>query len=124
VEVLERALVERPGRIDVAVEVPLPDDVGRRTLFRLYGSALAVTAAELDAAADACAGVTASFVKECVRRAVLIAAERGAATASGEDLDSALLELLGARDELAGRLLGGDAGARHGHAPADLGGYC
>ena len=124
VEVLERALVERPGRIDVAVEVPLPDDVGRRTLFRLYGSALAVTEAELDAAADACAGVTASFVKECVRRAVLIAAERGASAAAGEDLRRALAELIGARDELAGRLLGGDAQARHGHSSADLGGYC
>ena len=55
---------------------------------------------------------------------MLIAAERGASAAAGEDLRRALAELIGARDELAGRLLGGDAQARHGHSSADLGGYC
>lgn len=28
VETLERALVDRPGRVDLAVEIPLPDDRG------------------------------------------------------------------------------------------------
>jgi len=31
-EQLESALASRPGRIDQAVGVPLPDDIGRRKL--------------------------------------------------------------------------------------------
>jgi ATP-dependent 26S proteasome regulatory subunit len=34
-EQLEGALAGRPGRIDQAIEVPLPDDVGREKLIRL-----------------------------------------------------------------------------------------
>ena len=36
-EQLEGALAGRPGRIDQAIEVPLPDEIGRRKLVRLYG---------------------------------------------------------------------------------------
>jgi ATP-dependent Clp protease adapter protein ClpS len=36
-EELESALAGRPGRIDQAIEVPLPDAVGRAKLIRLYG---------------------------------------------------------------------------------------
>lgn len=32
---LEPALAPRPGRIDRAIEFPLPDDIGRATLARL-----------------------------------------------------------------------------------------
>ncbi|MDQ1246373.1 MAG: cell division protease FtsH [Actinomycetota bacterium] len=120
VGVLERALVERPGRIDVVVEVPLPDAAGRRRLFRLYGAALEVSEADLDDAADACPGVTASFVKECVRRAVLISAERGSSHTERQDLQQGMDELLASREEVSGRLLG----AQSQHSSADLGGYC
>lgn len=36
-EDLEGALAGRPGRIDQAIEVPLPDETGRGKLVRLYG---------------------------------------------------------------------------------------
>ena len=39
-EQLESALANRPGRIDQAIEVPLPDDIGRRKLVQLYGKGL------------------------------------------------------------------------------------
>ena len=39
-EQLESALANRPGRIDQAIEVPLPDDIGRRKLVQLYGRGL------------------------------------------------------------------------------------
>ena len=39
-EELEGALAGRPGRIDQAIEVPLPDDAGREKLVRLYGRGL------------------------------------------------------------------------------------
>ena len=37
---LESALAGRPGRIDQAIEVPLPDVSGRGKLVRLYGGSL------------------------------------------------------------------------------------
>src|SRR6266403_3833745 len=39
-EHLEAALASRPGRIDQAIEFPLPDDQGRRQLIRLYACGL------------------------------------------------------------------------------------
>jgi ATP-dependent 26S proteasome regulatory subunit len=39
-DLLEPALASRPGRIDQAVELPLPDADGRRRLLELYGEGL------------------------------------------------------------------------------------
>ena len=40
VDMLERALAQRPGRVDLAVEIPLPDADSRRRLFTLYSRGL------------------------------------------------------------------------------------
>ena len=76
VDQLERALSQRPGRVDLAAEIPLPDEPGRRTLLRLYAGALFSDDA-VDDAARRSEGTTASFAKELVRRAVLLAAADG-----------------------------------------------
>ena len=73
VEHLERALSQRPGRVDLAAEIPLPDEPGRRALIRLYAGALFSDDAVEDVARGS-DGTTASFAKELVRRAVLLAA--------------------------------------------------
>ena len=73
VEDLEVALSQRPGRVDLAAEIPLPDAEGRRELLRLYGGHLFGPEA-ISAAAARAEGTTASFAKELVRRAVLAAA--------------------------------------------------
>ena len=39
-DLLEPALSQRPGRVDLAVEIPLPDAAGRARLLSLYGPAL------------------------------------------------------------------------------------
>ncbi len=39
-EVIEPALASRPGRIDLAVSMPLPDEEGRARLLDLYGTGL------------------------------------------------------------------------------------
>jgi hypothetical protein len=104
-EVLEPALAQRPGRVDLAVEVPLPDEVGRRRLIALYAGTLPFTAAALDRAAARTNGTTASFAKELVRRAVLIAAEAGHDTGD-IDLDEALTEMLSEAEALTRALLG------------------
>jgi ATP-dependent 26S proteasome regulatory subunit len=39
-DILEPALASRPGRIDQAIEIPLPDAACRRRLLELYGRGL------------------------------------------------------------------------------------
>lgn len=115
VDVLERALVERPGRVDLAVEIPLPDADARRHLFTLYTRDISgLSTPVLDEVAVATEGVTASFVKEAVRRAVLTAAERGgdhqtSSNPTDDDLKGAVAEMLDVRASLTGRLLGARA---------------
>jgi hypothetical protein len=102
VSVLERALADRPGRVDLAVEIPLPALPERVRLFRRYAGALPFSEAAL---AEAAEGTTGSFAKELMRRSVLGAALRGAEPAD-EDLRAALDSLLTERSALTRKLLG------------------
>ena len=72
-DLLEPALVARPGRVDVAVEVDLPGAAARRRLLELYGRdvPLRLTEEDVAVAVERTDGVTASFLKELLRRAVL-----------------------------------------------------
>ncbi|THG33363.1 AAA family ATPase [Naasia lichenicola] len=106
VDLLESALAERPGRVDLAVEVALPDVRARRALFLLYARGLGLTDTVVEAAADRAEGVTASFAKELMRRVVLLAAEEDRPVVDA-DLDAALDGLLSARETLTRSLLGG-----------------
>ena len=67
-EQLEGALQTRPGRIDQAIEVPLPDEIGRNKLIQLYGSGLPLGDAVVGEAARRTKGVSAAFIKELMRR--------------------------------------------------------
>lgn len=105
VAVLERALADRPGRVDLAVEVPLPALPERERLFRRYAGALPFSDAAVTEAAERAEGTTGSFAKELMRRSVLGAALRGAEPAD-EDLRAALDSLLTERSSLTLKLLG------------------
>jgi DNA polymerase III delta prime subunit len=72
-DLLEPALAARPGRVDVAVEIALPDGPARRRLLTLYGRnvPLQLTGEDVDLAVERTEGTTASFLKELIRRAVL-----------------------------------------------------
>ncbi|GAB7193687.1 AAA family ATPase [Kineococcus sp. NUM-3379] len=107
-ERLERALAQRPGRVDLAVEVPLPDEAARRALLRLYARDLPLSPAALEEAAARAEGVTASFTKELLRRAVLVGAVAGREVGDG-DLLTALEELLSDGEALTRSLLGSGA---------------
>lgn len=109
VELLERALAERPGRVDLAVEIPLPDAVARARLFRLYAQGLPLSEDAIEAAAHRSTGVTASFAKELMRRVVLVAAEADRDVVD-DDLSAALDDLLSAREALTRSLLGSGEG--------------
>ena len=109
-DVLEPALASRPGRVDQAVELELPDSEARRRLFALYRGDLRVDESRLDSVITRTAGVTASFLKELLRRAAVIAAAAdgsGEISVSADDLDAALDELLDTRNAMTRVLLGG-----------------
>ncbi|GHH70317.1 AAA family ATPase [Promicromonospora soli] len=105
-DLLERALAQRPGRVDLAVEIPLPDAGARRRLFELYRGHLPLGGPALDDAAARTEGVTASFVKEVIRRAVLLAAEAGRETGD-DDLRAAVEEMTADGERITRSLLGG-----------------
>ncbi|MFB7894696.1 AAA family ATPase [Microbacterium sp. NPDC056044] len=111
VEVLERALAERPGRVDLAVEVPLPALDERRRLFRRYAHDLPYSDAALDAAAERADGTTGSFAKELMRRTVLRAA-RADREPQDDDLTAELDRLMDAREQLTRSMLGSPADGR------------
>ena len=105
VDMLERALAQRPGRVDLAVEIPLPDEGERAALLQLYAPAHAFSAETIRAAAEATQGTTASFTKELVRRAVLASAS-DAVPLSDNHLLSAVNELMADGASLNRSLLG------------------
>ncbi|HEU5474487.1 MAG TPA: ATP-binding protein [Actinophytocola sp.] len=110
VEVLEHALTDRPGRVDLAVEIPRPDAGGRERLLRLYTRDVELDLPDPDALVAATEGVTASFIRELARRAVLIALDRSPDVPVRLDepiLRSALDDLLAERNALTRTILGG-----------------
>ena len=117
-DLLEPALAARPGRVDVAVEIALPDAPARERLMSLYGQGvpLALTPEDVNVAIERTDGTTASFLKELIRRSVLESLhEDPALTAvTGTHLTRALDDLLDAAQAVTRTLLG------VGVDPADL----
>jgi DNA polymerase III delta prime subunit len=109
-DLLEPALAARPGRVDVAVEIGLPDAAARRRLLELYGRQvpLGLTDADVTAAVERTEGVTASFLKELLRRSVLEAlTEDGTlTTVTGAHVSRALDDLLDSAQAVTRTLLG------------------
>jgi hypothetical protein len=106
-EALEPALAARPGRVDLAVEVPLPDADCRRRLITLYARGITLALTDPDALVGRTEGVSAAFLKELLRRAALVAADAGSAdVVRDEHMEDALRELLSDRDRLTRALLG------------------
>ncbi len=114
-DLLEPALAARPGRVDLAVEIPLPGEAERRQLIALYARGLDLRLTDEASVVRATAGVTASFVKELVRKASLLAAiesgEGAALIVTDSHVNAALEELLAEGNALTRRLLGGAAAA-------------
>ena len=133
-DLLEPALAARPGRVDQAVELELPDaDAPARAVRALPRRAGGRHVTGLDDVIARTEGVTASFLKELLRRAALLAATRdgradGELRVSAADLAAALDELLDTRNAMTRTLLGsrstpgwslaGSAGGVEGRPPA------
>ncbi len=106
---LEPALASRPGRIDQAIEFPLPDEALRRRLVALYARGLPIPPALAANLAHRTDGASPAFIKELLRRIAqhhLEAAEPG--DVSHNTADAALREMLFSGGVLNARLLGGE----------------
>ena len=107
---LEAALASRPGRIDQAVEFPLPDEQGRALLTKLYACGLPLSDEMVRLIVKKTEGASAAFIKELMRRSAQFYLERGHDGAlQPELLDAALEEMLFTGGSLNVKLLGGAA---------------
>jgi AAA+ superfamily predicted ATPase len=118
-DILEPALAARPGRIDLAIEVPLPDADCRRRLFELYSRGLQMRVTDLDGFIHRTEGGSGAFVRELLRKAALIAADQGAGEIVVEDrhIDEALRELVVDGGQLTRSLLGASMSDGNGNRP-------
>jgi hypothetical protein len=116
-EALEKALAQRPGRVDLAVEIPLPLEPARKALIELYSAQVGFTPGAVARAARDSAGTTASYAKELVRRAVLLAALAGREPGD-DDLEAATAELQSDSSALTRALLGSAGAGRPRPGPA------
>ena len=107
---IERALISRPGRIDQAIEFPLPDEEGRAKLTKLYARDLQISDDLLESIVRRTKGVSAAFIRELMRRCAQFLIEAsGGKVLSQTAVDAALEEMLFAGGSLNRRLLGGEA---------------
>ena len=106
-DLLEPALASRPGRVDQAIEIPLPDATCRARLFELYGRGMTMRVSPDARFVEKTDGASAAFIRELLRRAAVLAAEgEGAIVVEDRHLDEALHDLVVRGGELTKSLLG------------------
>lgn len=109
-EALEAALASRPGRVDQAIEFPLPDEVGRAKLVRLYSQGIEVSDDLVHNIVQRTGCVSAAFIKELMRRSVQYHLQRnGTGRIEQADVDGALDELLFSGGSLNLKMLGAES---------------
>jgi ATP-dependent 26S proteasome regulatory subunit len=107
---LEPALASRPGRIDQAIEFPLPDEEGRTKLVRLYSRGLEVPSAVLDLIVRRTKGASPAFIKELMRRSAQFQIELAEDRVLRQSaVDAAIEEMMFIGGALNLKLLGGSA---------------
>ena len=93
-ESLELALAARPGRIDLAVHLPLPDTAGRRRLLELYSRGIELRGVDLGTVAARTGAASPAYIKELLRKAALLAVIDGDGTGvTAAHIEAALAEL-------------------------------
>jgi ATP-dependent 26S proteasome regulatory subunit len=105
VDMLEPALSARPGRIDQAIEIVLPDEDARRRLLELYLPER-IDADITDRVVARTNGVAAAFIKELARRATLAALQTGQSPSAC--IEASLTALLEQSAPVLRRSLAGD----------------
>jgi ATPase family associated with various cellular activities (AAA) len=107
-DLLEPALASRPGRVDQAIEIPVPDESCRRRLLELYARRLTLQVADMPRLIARTEGASGAFIRELLRKAALFAAASGEGEIIVNDrhLDAALHELVVQGGDLTRSLLG------------------
>lgn len=104
---LEAALASRPGRIDQAIEFPLPDENGRRLLVQLYACGLPLDESVVETIVRRTDKASAAFIKELMRRAAQFYIQNnGEGGLQLADVNAALEEMLFTGGSLNAKLLG------------------
>jgi hypothetical protein len=93
-DLLEPALAARPGRVDLAVELPAPGVEEQHRLLELYTANIDTDIPDWMPVIDRILGTPASFVRELIRTALLHATQDGESTLTPEHIDAAATELL------------------------------
>jgi hypothetical protein len=107
-EHLEAALASRPGRIDQAIEFPLPDDDGRHKLIHLYARGMKVTDEVVNQLVRKTRNASPAFIKELMRRSAQYHIQDGGGRhLAMEQVEAALDEMLFSGGSLNVKLLGG-----------------
>jgi ATP-dependent 26S proteasome regulatory subunit len=103
---LEETLTSRPGRIDQAIEFPLPDEDGRRKLILLYSGGMKLDGELLSLLVMKSKGGSGAFIKELMRRSAQFLIESGQPDLTVDHVEAALDELLFSGGKLNAQLLG------------------
>ena len=115
---LEAALASRPGRVDQAIEFPLPDDDGRLKLIRLYAGNLTVTDKIARVLVKKTRNSSPAFIKELMRRsAQYLVQANGGGKLQLPQIEAALDEMLFAGGSLNVKILGGASPERDSAEP-------
>lgn len=123
-EQIEPALVSRPGRIDQAIEFPLPDDEGRSKLAKLYARELEISEEVLETVVSRTKGVSAAFIKELMRRGAQFQVESSHGNIlTQQAVDAAMEEMLFTGGALNRRLLGGEGAEQSANQVSRFTGY-
>jgi ATP-dependent 26S proteasome regulatory subunit len=105
-DILEPALAARPGRVDQAIEIPLPDAHCRQRLFELYSDRLSLGEVNWNGFIQRTEGASAAFIREMMRKAALYAADESSDQVEDRHLDEAIHELVVEGGSLTRNLLG------------------
>ena len=105
-DILEPALAARPGRVDQAIEIPVPDATCRQRLFDLYAQGLAMGTVNWQSFVQRTGGASAAFIREMMRKAALFAADEASESIHDRHLDEAIHELVVEGGALTQSLLG------------------
>jgi ATP-dependent 26S proteasome regulatory subunit len=107
---LEPALASRPGRIEQAIEFPLPDEQGRFKLIKLYARRVQLSEQLTELIVRRTKGASPAFIKELMRRAAQFQFEIGETGELKQSaVDNAIEEMVFSGGTLNLKLLGGSS---------------
>ncbi len=108
-EVLEPALAARPGRVDQAIAIGLPEEAERLKLLRLYTRQAGASEEILRAVSRRSGRVSPAFLREIARRAMQEMLSRRGTELDLADFEQGFADMLGAQGKVTARLLGAES---------------